>query len=118
MFKLLISLVLLAPAVANAGVISVRWTHENPASVAGYRIYYGTGSDVFPRPPYPNMINVSSIQPDSQGVYTYKFLVPDDVTFVVVTAYNSAGESDFSNEGTFVPVGKPGAPIILIPTEN
>ena len=115
MFKLLISLVLLAPAVANAGVISVRWTHENPASVAGYRIYYGTGDNY---PPYANMINVSTIQPDSQGVYTYKFLVPDDVTFVVVTAYNSAGESDFSNEGTFVPVGKPGAPIILIPTEN
>lgn len=69
------------------------------ATFTGYKIYYGTSPRTDTAPPggYPNSVAITD--PD-QLTYTFSSLPDDYVYYFSVAAYNSAGESDFSNEGS------------------
>jgi hypothetical protein len=97
---LAVALLLMASTLASARTETLRWTHNNPSSVAGFVIYSGLSSNN-----YDAETDVSTLQPDAQGVFTFDINVSDDATvYVAVTAYNDAGlESDYSNERTRSP---------------
>jgi hypothetical protein len=97
---LAVALLLMASTLANARTETLRWTHNNPSSVAGFVIYSGLSSNN-----YDTEIDVSTLQPDAQGIFTFDIDVLDDATiYVCLTAYNDAGlESDYSNERTRSP---------------
>ena len=97
---LAVALLLMASTLASARTETLRWTHNNPSSVAGFVIYSGLRSNN-----YDTEIDVSTPQPNAQGVFTFDINVSDDATvYVAVTAYNDAGlESDYSNERTLSP---------------
>lgn len=103
--KAVLATLLMIPGLASADTI--KWTHVDPASVTGYRIHYGTSSGI-----YSTTIDVPPLLPDEGGIYYYEVDLPDTVIYLAVTAYNSNGESAYSNEGQFITIGKPGTPFI------
>ncbi len=92
---LAVTLLLMASTVASARTETLRWTHNDPASVAGFVIYYGLSSAN-----YTTVIDVPPLQPDTRGIFTFDVGVPDGATiYVTVTAYDGAGrESGYSKE--------------------
>jgi hypothetical protein len=115
---LAVALLLLASTLASARTETLRWTHSDPSSVAGFVIYYGLSSGN-----YTTVIDVPPLQSDAQGIFTFGISVPDDATiYVAVTAYDDADQaSGYSNEGTRSPgssepdpaLGKPGTPYVV-----
>jgi hypothetical protein len=109
---LAVALLLMASTLASARTETVRRTHSNSSSVAGFTIYYGPSSAN-----YTTVIGVPPLQPDAEGIFTFGISVPDDATiYVAITAYDSADqESGYSNEGTRSPpaIGKPGTPYVI-----
>ena len=94
---------------ANARIETLRWTHVDVPNVAGFIVYYGLSSG-----DYTTIINVPSLQPDAQGVFTFNIDVPEVTIYVSVTAYNSdEQESEYSNELIRRAVGKPGTPYVF-----
>jgi hypothetical protein len=102
---------------ASARTEALRWTHNDPANVAGFVVHYGTSSAN-----YTTVIDVPPLQPDAHGIFNFDIDVPDDATiYVAVTAYDGAGlETGYSNERTRSPgssepdpVGKPGTPYVV-----
>jgi hypothetical protein len=79
---------------ARAADLLLRWTAE--ADAQGYRLYLGTQSHL-----YSERDDLGLLTADTIGgiVYFLKTgLPPSQRHFLAVTAYNEAGESDFSNE--------------------
>lgn len=80
--------VLFAAAAAYGKDITLVWSSNTEADLAGYKVYRGSASRR-----YDTVIDVGAIT-----TYTFRGLA-DGVHFFAVTAYNRAGlESDFSNE--------------------
>jgi hypothetical protein len=117
-----VALLLMASTVASARTETLRWTHSDPANVAGFVVYYGLSST-----DYTTVIDVPPLQPDAQGIFSFDIGVPDNATiFVTVTAYDDADlESGYSNERMRSPdpleptpapdpaIGKPGTPYVV-----
>ena len=81
----LVTLVITAPA---SGRATLTWAPETDPSVKGYKVYSGTSSGAYGAP--VDVGNVTTFQIfNLQSGNTYYF---------AVTAYNSAGESGYSNE--------------------
>jgi hypothetical protein len=121
------ALFVMASTVASARTETLRWTHSDPSSVAGFIVYYGLSSAN-----YTTAVDAPALQPNAQGIFTLGISVPDDATiFVAVTAYGfDAQESLYSNEGVHSPgssvptptpdpsepdpvLGKPGKPYVV-----
>ena len=115
---LVVALLLMASTVASARTETLRWTHSDPANVAGFVIYYGLSSA-----DYTTVIDAPPLQPDAQGIFSFDIGVPDEATiYVAVTARDDADqESRFSNERVRSPessepdpaIGKPGTPYVI-----
>jgi hypothetical protein len=77
--------VLTAP---SSGTATLTWDPETDLSVSGYKAYVGTSSNAYGAPV------------DIGNVTTYQIvnLQPGTTYYFAVTAYNSAGESGYSNE--------------------
>jgi cysteine-rich repeat protein len=86
-------LLIVVAAVAEARVVTIRWTNPNSSAVSGFRIYARGASQSFGAPAYDgNPVAVAS-------VYSIQLTISDVTgTYVAATAYNSAGESARSNE--------------------
>jgi len=81
----LVTLVITAPA---SGRATLTWAPETDPSVKGYKVYSGTSSGAYGAP--VDVGNVTTFQIfNLQSGNTYYF---------AITAYNSAGESGYSNE--------------------
>ena len=94
-FVLLISC-LLTPSYAS----DVTLTWDTDIQVEGYKIYYKTGSS---GPPYNGTDAAEGDSPVDVGwasEFTLRALSDDEDYYFVVTAYNSEGESGYSNEVT------------------
>jgi len=78
-----------SPVVAGEAVLS--WTAVDDPTVLGYNVYYGTASHTYGEP-----VNVGN-----HTTHTVRGLAPGTYYFAV-TAYNSVGESGFSNEASKV----------------
>ena len=112
---LAVALFLMASTLASARTETLRWTHNDPSSVAEFVIYYGSSSAN-----YTTVITVPPLQPDAQGIFTFGISVADDATiFVALTAVDDTGmESGYSNEsmrglGSGPAIGKPGTPYVI-----
>jgi hypothetical protein len=69
------------------------------ATFSGYKIYYGTSPRTGSAPPGGYDNNVTITDPD-QLTYTFSGLPDGYIYYFSVSAYNSAGNSAFSNEGS------------------
>jgi len=91
---------------------TLRWSHPQPSSVDGFRVYYGSSSGN-----YDQSLDVRIPGTDGSGNFVYDLRVPaDQVVYVAVTAYAEL-ESGFSNEKVSEPpapppsaLGQPGRP--------
>lgn len=96
-------LLLFLPTIALAESVKFAWDPPpGEAPVSGYKLYISPISGVYGPP-------VSTVPSTSK---TYTFLVPLNMQgtfFVTVTAYNSVGESERSNEISFITKPKPQA---------
>ena len=91
-FALTILLIVLAEA-AGARIITVHWSSPDPSTVTGFRVYTRAASQPYGTPAYDGKPTAVD------GVYSIPLTVSDSAgTYVVTTAYNSAGESALSNE--------------------
>jgi hypothetical protein len=90
MFIALASLLLAwFPAHAGASALTLAWDPNAEPDLAGYRIYYGTQSNVYESP-----INVGNVT-----YYTVRYLASETQYYFALTAYDIWGnESDFSDE--------------------
>jgi hypothetical protein len=81
----LVTLMITAP---SSGTATLTWDPETDLSVSGYKAYVGTSSNAYGAPV------------DIGNVTTYQIvnLQPGTTYYFAVTAYNSAGESGYSNE--------------------
>ncbi|MFB3924899.1 MAG: CFI-box-CTERM domain-containing protein [Syntrophales bacterium] len=72
-----------------AAEVKLAWAANNEPDVAGYKVYYGSGSRQYS----------SSVDVGNQTSYTISGLEDSKPYYFAVTAYDSAGnESDYSNE--------------------
>ena len=105
----------LIPALGHAAELTLSWDPNAPEEkVTGYKIYYGSHAG----PPYegvaavegasPIDVPLASLADPGQPTVTLRGLVTCQVFYFTVTAYNEAGESDFSNEVSRTVVPKPG----------
>jgi cysteine-rich repeat protein len=92
----LTTILIVLTEVAEARLITVRWTDPDPAAVTGFRVYARTASETFGAYAYDGLPTLVD------GVYSIPLTVSDVAgTYVTATAYNSAGESARSNEMLF-----------------
>jgi hypothetical protein len=112
-FVLFLSMALVVGLEASARDVKLRWVHPDPASVDGYRVYYGTDSSPatwqpveVPTPPQTEM------DPEHGQVFVYELEVDDATSvYVGVTAYAGSLESELSN--TQLRLGTPGQPTLV-----
>lgn len=80
---------------ANLRVLGIRdcseaelsWNANSETNIAGYKVYYGTASKTY------------GASVDAGDVTNYILsLSPGQTYYIAITAYNTAGESDYSNE--------------------
>lgn len=91
-------------AEAFARTETLRWTHTDPSTVAGFRVHWRAGSGA------TTSEDAGIPSRDSAGIYSYSIVVDDAAdVYVYLTAYNSKGlTSNPSNEicrGPGVPCG-------------
>lgn len=104
MKKLILALLFL-PLLAFADTVTFAWdpvttdTSGDPITVTGYKLYTSATSGVYPATPATDVTGTSASVNLVPGTY-----------FAVATAYNDAGESDYSNEITFRVTLKPSIP--------
>ena len=80
---------LLLPSAVWAAQIRLAWDPNTESDLAGYKVYYGTGSRIYGSP-----INVGNVT-----TYTLTNLTLGQTYFIAVTAYNASNnESGYSNE--------------------
>ncbi len=79
----------------TTGPLTISWdaptqnTDGSPASIAGYKIYYGISSGL-----YTGALDVGNVTS-----YTVDLSIAPGTYYIAVTAYDASGnESDFSNE--------------------
>ena len=92
--------------------VTLRWNANSEADLAGYRIYYKSGSSGSPydgtgldQGPSPITITITDLGNPDYPEYTLTGLDDTEVYFIVVTAFNNKGfESGFSNEVSIGPV--------------
>lgn len=90
MLKQLLLLLLLTMS-AKAATITVAWDANSETNIAGYRLYYGTSSRV-----YPTVLDVGKTT-----MASISNLVSSGQYYIVATAYTTSGlESDYSSELT------------------
>lgn len=95
-FTAMLSAFYLTAAPVLAGTVTLTWTAPTTDSsgnslgeLTGYKVYYGTSSGVY------------STNVTAGNVTTYQMTLPDGNTYYfAVTAYNSSGESGYSNESS------------------
>ena len=85
--QVLVTLAITAP---TSGTATLTWDPETDPSVIGYKVYTGTSSKTYGSP--VNVGNATSFQIIN--------LQSGKIYYFAVTAYNSAGESGYSNEGS------------------
>ena len=94
---MMIFLVSLISASAEARTTTVRWTDPNPAPspVTNFRLYVGTSPGVFAAG-----IDLGLPVPDSEGIFSAEVTVPDseDLFFAMSALEGAALESPLSNE--------------------
>jgi hypothetical protein len=84
-----LSLLTLFPAHLAASSLTLAWDPSPEPDLAGYKIYYGTGSG-----DYDSVLNVWNVT-----YYTVRYLAPETQYYFALTAYDIWGnESDFSDE--------------------
>jgi hypothetical protein len=89
----------------QASSVRLLWDPNPPAeNVTGYKVYWSTTTGVFNDIPHTIGGATEHVIPN---------LAPGTTYFFVVTAYNGAGESDFSQEVSAALPGKPNAVINL-----
>jgi hypothetical protein len=92
------------PSAAQARIETLRWSHEVPPEVTGFRVYVGSRAST-----YTQVISAGLPRLDWDGTRSYDLQVADDATvYVAVSAFNSAGESDLSNEQMRAPASSGG----------
>ena len=91
-FKIIFLLMIITMVHAQAMAASVRisWNANTESNLRGYNVYYGTMSHVYSKS--IDAGNFTSV--DIDGLKAGK------TYYVAVTAYNAAGESDFSDENS------------------
>ena len=103
---------------ATAAQVTVAWDANPEADLAGYKIYYKTGSS---GPPYdgieasegqsPITIPLAELGDPASPEYTLHGLSDTERTFSVVSAYDTEGnESGYSNEVVYDPMSPLGIP--------
>jgi len=103
---IVVAAILTAGTAASARTESLRWYHPSPDEISGYRVHWGTGSRS-----YSSTINVGKLAANADGVVSYSLTVPDEQTvFVAVTAYDSDGDSPYSNEKVYQGLTAPTPP--------
>ena len=114
-FVLFLLTVLVVGFEASARTERLRWVHPQPATVDGFRVYYGTASGV-----YTSQVDVGIPPTDAEQAFVYDLEVPDAATvYVAVTAIGGGLESDLSNEKMRSPsqppagIGTPGRPTLV-----
>lgn len=93
--RLLTLLFLLLGLPAQGADVHLAWDPNTETDLAGYRLYRGTQSRQ-----YTESKNVGNVT-------NYTWTVPDADQFFAATAYNSAGESEYSNEVQWSPAPQP-----------
>ena len=97
---------LFAAITVQASSVKVTWDPNPPAeNVTGYKVYWNTVSQSY-----------SGVTPDTIGNRTEHVVInlqPGTTYYFVVTAYNSAGESGFSQEASVTTSEVPGAVLNL-----
>ena len=97
---LLLVCVFMSPTAASASSVDLSWGQNSEPNIVGYKIYYGTTTDV-----YPNSVDIHNNVPDQTDGRihgTVTGLTDGTTYYFVCTAYNDQGsESDFSNEVVF-----------------
>lgn len=96
---LLILILLCFVSLALAGDVTVSWDANTEADLAGYKVYYGTGSGN-----YQNIVDVANVTS-----HQITELAEGFTYFFAVTAYDSTGnESEYSQEvNIFIPIITP-----------
>jgi len=78
--------------------VTLSWDDSPGENVAGYKIYYNSGEPDFPIGVFGANEGTSPIDVGDSRTATLTGLLPDDVHYFSVTAYDSTGnESTFSN---------------------
>jgi hypothetical protein len=91
--------------------VTLGWDANTEPDLAGYKVYYKTGSS---GPPYngtganqgssPVTVPIGDLADADNPEYTLSGLSDSEVSFFVVTAYDTEGlESDYSNEVPLAP---------------
>jgi hypothetical protein len=84
----------LLPKVAHTADVTLTWDANTEPDLAGYRIYHGTGSGVYP--------NVSDV--GNTTTATISNLTAGQTYYFAVTAYDTEGlESGYSNQVSYLP---------------
>jgi len=90
-FMLVLLCILACNMPVLAGDVSLAWDPVTDTDLAGYKVYYGTGSRTYGTP----------LLAGNQATYTVSssYLPPGYTYYFAVTAYDTLGnESDYSNE--------------------
>ena len=90
-FGIFVLLIFLIGFYSNALGATLLWD-ASPGEVTGYRLYYSTSTGSYSDTQRVEVINVTSYSTD------FLPLAENTLYYFVVTAYNSAGESGYSNE--------------------
>lgn len=101
----ILAAIFLAAIHAQTASVRLTWDPNPPEDqVTGYKVYWSTVSGIYDG--VPDTIG-------NRTAHTLSELAPGRTYYFVVTAYNSAGESGYSNEQTVVIPDIPGAVINL-----
>lgn len=80
-----------------AATVALSWEANTEPTLAGYRVYYKSGSSLFPFDGTEASEGISPIDVRSSTMATVSGLSPDKSYYFTVTAYDSLGvESDYS----------------------
>lgn len=95
LFSLALTFLIGVDASAQNRTERIRWTHDKPAEVASYQIYYGTTSRQ-----YDQVIDAGVPPTDNSGAHYFDLVVPETATiYIAVTAIDFAERpSRYSDE--------------------
>ena len=85
---MLLSIVIVAGARSEDVTASFSWEHPDLSNVSGFKIYSGTEAGVYDSTPVANVTGLTASVIFETGI----------VYYLVCTAYNEFGESDYSNQ--------------------
>lgn len=107
-FVLFVNLVLLCPPVF-ATTVALQWDSNTEPDLVGYRVYYQTVSSSLTFQGTGANEGASPVVIGTQTTKSISGLDPEYAYYFAVTAYNAAGESDYSN---FVYIPETTPPVI------